>query len=293
MKKRAKPAAEKKSVKKAIKKKAATRQRRAASRIHPTAIVDRKAELDSSVEVGPYSIIGPQVHIGAGSWIGPHVVLRGPMRIGRGNKIYQFASIGEISQDKTATAEQPTSTVIGDDNVIREYVSIQRGTMKEYETKRGETRIGDRNWIMNYCHIAHDCVIGNDTIFANNASLAGHVEIGDWVILGGYTLIYQFCRVGAHAFSAFAAGIAGDVPPFVMVQGNPAEPRTINKEGLRRRNFPPDEIEKIEEAYKLIYRSGKLMSEVRADMARLASTSPNLRLMADFLASGGKRPLAR
>jgi UDP-N-acetylglucosamine acyltransferase len=164
--------------------------------------------------------------------------------------------------------------------------------MKEFETKRGETRIGHRNLIMNYCHIAHDCVIGSDTIFANNASLAGHVEIGDWVVLGGYTLIYQFCRVGAHAFSAFSAGIAGDVPPFVMVQGNPAEPRAINKEGLRRRNFRPDDIEQIEQAYKLIYRSGKLMTEVRAELARLAVGSPHLQQMSDFLATT-KRPLAR
>jgi UDP-N-acetylglucosamine acyltransferase len=274
-------------------KRAASRKSGAkSSRIHPTAIVDRKAEIDASVEIGPYTIVGPGVEIGADTWIGPHVVLQGPLRIGRNNRIYQFASVGELSQDKTATADQPTSTVIGDGNLIREYVSIQRGTMKEFETKRGETRIGHRNLIMNYCHIAHDCVIGSDTIFANNASLAGHVEIGDWVVLGGYTLIYQFCRVGAHAFSAFSAGIAGDVPPFVMVQGNPAEPRAINKEGLRRRNFRPDDIEQIEQAYKLIYRSGKLMTEVRAELARLAVGSPHLQQMSDFLATT-KRPLAR
>lgn len=287
-----KPTARKKIAKKAPPAAARKVRRSPPRRIHPTAVVDRRAQIDSSVEIGPYSIIGAQVQIGAGSWIGPHVVLQGPLRVGRDNKIYQFASIGELSQDKTATPDQPTSTVIGDGNVIREYVSIQRGTMKEYDTKRGETRIGDRNWIMNYCHIAHDCVVGNDTIFANNASLAGHVEIGDWVILGGYTLIYQFCRVGAHAFSAFSAGIAGDVPPFVMVQGNPAEPRTINKEGLRRRNFRPQDIEQIEQAYKLIYRSGKLISEVKTELARMAVGSPQLQLMSDFLAAG-KRPLAR
>jgi UDP-N-acetylglucosamine acyltransferase len=278
-----------------MKTRSAASTRKAAARpgrIHRTAIVDRKAELEPSVEVGPYSIIGPGVQIGADSWIGSHVVLQGPLRIGRGNRIYPFATIGEISQDKSATPDQPTSTVIGDGNVIREYVSIQRGTMKEFETKRGETRIGHRNWIMNYCHIAHDCVIGSDTIFANNSSLAGHVEIGDWVVLGGYTLIYQYCRVGAHAFSAFSAGIAGDVPPFVMVQGNPAEPRAINKEGLRRRNFRPDDIEQIEQAYKLIYRSGKLMTEVKAELARLAVGSPHLQLMSEFLATA-KRPLAR
>ena len=262
------------------------------ARIHPTAIIDAKAQLHGSVEVGPYSIIGPGVVIGEDSWIGPHVVLSGPMTLGKRNKVYPFASVGALSQDKTATEEQPTSTVIGDDNQIREYVSIQRGTMKEYDTKRGETRIGDRNLIMNYCHIAHDCVVGSDTIFANNASLAGHVEIGDHVVLGGYTLIYQFCRVGAHGFTAYAAGLSGDVPPFVMVQGSPADARAINKEGLKRRGFTPDEIEPIEEAFKLIYRSGKVMAEVRAELAVLGESSPHVKLMSEFINSG-KRPLAR
>lgn len=263
-----------------------------APRIHPTAIVDAKAELHGSVEVGPYSIIGAGVEIGEGTWIGPHVVLTGPLKLGQRNKVYQFASVGELSQDKTATTDQPTSTVIGDDNIIREYVSIQRGTMKEYETKRGETRIGDRNLIMNYCHIAHDCVVGSDTIFANNASLAGHVEIGDWVILGGYTLVYQFCRIGAHAFTAYAAGLSGDVPPFVMVQGSPADARAINKEGLRRRGFTPEQMEPIEDAFKLIYRSGKVMAEVKVELAEMAKTSEHVRLMSEFINSG-KRPLAR
>lgn len=262
------------------------------SRIHPTAIISPKAELHESVQVGPYSIIGAGVQIGADSWVGPHVVLSGPLKIGARNKVYQFASVGELSQDKTATDDQPTSTVIGDDNIIREYVSIQRGTMKEWETKRGETRIGDRNLIMNYCHIAHDCLVGNDTIFSNNASLAGHVEIGDWAILGGYTLIYQFCRVGAHAFTAYASGLSGDVPPFVMVQGTPADARAINKEGLKRRGFTPEEIEPIEDAFKLIYRSGKVMAEVKAELAVMAEGSAHVRLMSEFIHSG-KRPLAR
>ena len=261
-------------------------------RIHPTAIVDAKAALHESVEVGPYSIIGADVEIDSETWIGPHVVLTGPLKLGKRNKVYQFASVGELSQDKSATPDQLTSTVIGDDNIIREYVSIQRGTMKEYDTKRGETRIGDRNLIMNYCHIAHDCVVGSDTIFANNASLAGHVEIGDHVVLGGYTLIYQFCRVGAHGFTAYAAGLSGDVPPFVMVQGSPADARAINKEGLRRRGFKPEEIAPIEEAFKLIYRSGKVMAEVKAELAEMAKTSEHVRLMAEFIHSG-KRPLAR
>lgn len=262
------------------------------SRIHATAIIDAKAELHASVEVGPYSIIGPGVVIGADCWIGSHVVLSGPLTLGQRNRVYPFATVGALSQDKTATDAQPTSTVIGDDNNIREYVSIQRGTMKEYDSKRGVTRIGDRNLIMNYCHIAHDCVVASDTIFANNASLAGHVEIGDHVVLGGYTLIYQFCRVGAHGFTAYAAGLSGDVPPFVMVQGSPADARAINKEGLRRRGFTAEEIEPIEEAFKLIYRSGKVMAEVKAELAVLAEGSPHVRLMSEFINSG-KRPLAR
>ncbi|HKY91395.1 MAG TPA: acyl-ACP--UDP-N-acetylglucosamine O-acyltransferase [Nevskiaceae bacterium] len=261
-------------------------------RIHPTAIVDPGAELDGSVEVGPYSIVGPKVRIGAGTVIGPHAVLRGPMTIGRDNRIFQFVSLGEISQDKTAKDDDPTTVVIGDSNVIREFVTIQRGTMKDWDTKHGETRVGDRNWIMNYCHIAHDCTVGSDTIFANNASLAGHVEIGDWVILGGYTLVYQFCRIGAHAFTAFSAGVSGDIPPFVMVQGNPAEPRAINKEGLRRRKFAAADVAAIEEAYKLIYRSGKLMAEVKAELAQAGKANPHVALMSAFVDSG-KRPLAR
>lgn len=262
------------------------------SRIHPSAVIDPGAELDATVEVGPYSVIGAGVQIGAGTRIGPHVVLDGPMRIGRDNRIHAFAALGAVSQDKTAKEEDPTSVVIGDGNVIREFVTIQRGTMKEYDSKRGVTRVGDRNWIMNYCHIAHDCVVGSDTIFANNASLAGHVEIDDWAILGGYTLVYQFCRIGAHAFTAFSAGVTGDIPPFVMVQGNPAEPRSINKEGLRRRKFEADEIAAIEEAYKVIYRSGKLMAEVRTELEPMATASPHVARMLDFIRSG-KRPLAR
>ena len=260
--------------------------------IHSTAIIDPTAELDASVEVGPYSVIGANVRIGAGTSIGSHVVLSGPMTIGRDNQIFPYAALGAISQDKTAKPDDPTSVVIGDGNVIREFVTIQRGTMKEYESKRGETRIGDRNWIMNYCHIAHDCTVGDDTIFANNASLAGHVEIGDWAILGGYTLVYQFCRIGAHAFTAFSAGVAGDIPPFVMVQGNPAEPRAINKEGLRRRKFDPADVEAIEEAYKLIYRSGKLMAEVRTELEPMAQANAHVQRMLDFIRTG-KRPLVR
>ena len=265
----------------------------AGPRIHPTAVIDRRAQLHESVRVGPYTVIGAGVEIGEDTQMGPHVVLGGPMTVGARNRIFQFASIGEISQDKTARRDDPTRVVIGDDNVIREFVTIQRGTMKEYETKRGETRLGDRNWIMNYCHVAHDCVVGNDTVWANNTSLAGHVEVGDFVVMGGYTLVYQFCRLGAHAFTAFSSGISGDVPPFVTVQGNPATPRGINKEGLRRRGFTATQIEEVEAAYKLIYRSGKLMAEVKAELADMADESNSVRMMREFLLAGGKRPLQR
>ena len=261
-------------------------------RIHPTAIIDPQADLDPSVEVGPYAVIGAGVSIGARTHVGSHAVLSGPMRIGSDNRIFPHVALGAISQDKTAKADDPTSVVIGDGNTIREFVTIQRGTMKEFDTKRGETRLGDRNWVMNYCHIAHDCQIGSDTVFANNASLAGHVQIGDWVILGGYTLVYQFCRIGAHAFTAFSAGVAGDVPPFVMVQGNPAEPRAINKEGLRRRQFDPADVVAIEDAYKLIYRSGKLIADVRKEMVPMAEANAQVGLMLDFLLSA-RRPLVR
>lgn len=259
--------------------------------IHPTAIIDPSAKLHPSVEVGPYSIIGANVEIGEGSWIGPHVVLTGPMKIGKNNKIYQFASIGELSQDITATRDQPTSTVIGDSNIIREYVTIQRGTMKEAEAKNGETRIGNQNLIMAYCHVAHDCWVGNNNIFANNTSLAGHVHIGNTVVMGGFTLIYQFMKIGDHAFTAYSSAITGDVPPFVTVSGSPAEPRIINKEGLKRRDFTAAEIDKIEDAFKLIYRSGKVMADVKAELAEMAKDSVHVQQMLDFINTS--RRLAR
>jgi len=218
--------------------------------VHPTAIVDPSARIAETAEIGPYSIVGPRVEIGAGTRIGPHVVIGAQTRIGEGNRIYQFASVGEISQDMTATEDDDTWTLIGDRNVIRENVTINRGTLKE----DGATRIGDANWIMAYCHVAHDCQIGSHTIFANNASLAGHVHIGDWVILGGFTLVHQFCRLGAHSFTGYASGLDRDVPPFVLVDGNPAVPRGINTRGLQRRGFDKDSIRLIKDAYRTIYR---------------------------------------
>ena len=218
--------------------------------IRPPAVVEPSARIHVTADIGPYSIIGADVEIGADTRIGPHVVIGAQTRIGEGNQIYQFASVGELSQDMTAKPSDNTWTLIGDRNVIRENVTINRGTLKE----DGTTRIGSDNWIMAYCHVAHDCQIGSHTIFANNASLAGHVHIGDWVILGGFTLIHQFCRMGAHSFTGYASGLDRDVPPFVLVDGNPAVPRGINTRGLQRRGFDRDAIRRIKEAYRTIYR---------------------------------------
>ena len=258
------------------------------SRIHPTAIVDPGAQLDPSVEVGPYSIIGPGVVIGADCWIGPHVVLRGPMTMGRGNKVFQFASLGEISQDLTAKPDDPTRVEIGDGNTIREYVTIQRGTMKD----AGLTRVGDRNWIMNSVHIGHDSIVGNNNILANNTALAGHVLMGDYVGCGGYTLIHQYCQIGSHAFSGGGSLITRDVAPFVIVQGHPAEARGINTEGLRRRGFSAEDIGAVREAYKLIYLSGKPMETVKQELATMAQDCTHVAQMLKFI-EGSKRSLQR
>lgn len=248
--------------------------------IDPRAEVDPKARLAATVSVGPYSLVGPDVEIDENTRIGPHVVIRGPTRIGRDNHIFQFASVGEDPQDKKYSGE-PTRLEIGDRNTIREFVTINRGTAQD----QGLTRIGDDNWIMAYVHIAHDCWIGNNTVFANNASLAGHVRIDDHVILGGYSLLYQFCRMGIHSFSAFACGVHMDVPPFVMAAGYRAEPHGINVEGLRRHGFPKDEIIAVRRAYKLLYRSDLRLEQAIERMQPLVAQFPRLQLLRDFLAT--------
>jgi UDP-N-acetylglucosamine acyltransferase len=258
------------------------------SRIHPTALVDGRARLHDSVEVGPYSVIGANVEIGEGSWIGPHAVLRGPMTIGRHNRIYQFSSLGELSQDKSAKDDEPTRVEIGDGNTLREYVTINRGTLKQ----EGVTRVGSDNWIMAGTHLAHDCVVGDHTILANCVLLAGHVTIEDWAILGGYTGVHQFCRVGAHAFTGGGSVVLRDVLPFVMVQGNPAEPRAVNTEGLKRRGFSAEDISAIRDAYKLIYVSGRRLAEVKGELAALGQSSAPVRRLLEFLESS-KRSIAR
>lgn len=246
--------------------------------IDPHAIIDATAELADDVTVGPYSVIGPGVVIGPGTWIGPHVVINGPTRIGRDNKIFQFASIGEIPQDKKYRGEA-TLLEIGDRNVIREFCTLNRGTVQG----GGITRIGSDNWIMAYVHIAHDCRIGDQTIFANNASLAGHVIIEDHVILGGFSQVHQFCKLGAHCFTAFGAGVAKDIPPYVTVAGHPAAPHGINSEGLRRHGFSSDTIAQLRRAYKIIYRSQLTIKDAIAQLKEMTGDCPQVAPLADFL----------
>lgn len=247
--------------------------------IHATAQIDPGARLHSNVKVAAYCVIGADVEIGAGSEIGPHVVIRGPTRIGRDNRIFQFSSIGDAPQDKKYAGE-PTRLEIGDRNTIREFVTINRGTVQDL----GVTTIGHDNWIMAYVHIAHDCVVGNNVIFANASSLAGHVVIDDYVILGGFTLVHQFCQIGAHAFTSMGAIINRDVPPFVTVAGNFAAPKGINSEGLKRRGYTPERIMVIRRAYKTIYKSGLRLADARVELARAAADgAPDVKLMLDFI----------
>lgn len=239
--------------------------------IHPSAIVSDTAKLADDVEIGPYAVIGDRVEIGNGTRIDSHVVINGPTVIGAGNHIYQFASIGDDPQDKKY-ADEPTRLTIGDRNTIREFCTISRGTTQD----KGETILGDDNWIMAYVHIAHDCVIGNKTIMANNATLAGHVHVGDWVIFGGFSGAHQFCRIGAHSFLGMYAGVNRDVPAYTTVSGNPAVPRGINSEGLKRRDFSVDQIRNIKEAYRIVYRRGLKLADAIGEIAERARSQPEL-----------------
>jgi UDP-N-acetylglucosamine acyltransferase len=246
--------------------------------IHPSALVDPSARIGEGVSIGPFTVIGPQVEIGDGTTIGPHVVIDGPTRIGRENHIYAFAALGGDPQDKKFHGER-SELVIGDRNTIREFVTFNRGTADD----AGITKIGDDNWIMAYVHIAHDCVVGNRTIFANASSLAGHVTVEDFVILGGFTLVHQFCKIGAHAFTSMGSVINRDVPPFVTVAGKYAEPHGINSEGLKRRGFGKERILSIKRAYRTLYKSGLPLAEARAQLAEAAKDAPDVKLMLDFI----------
>jgi UDP-N-acetylglucosamine acyltransferase len=246
--------------------------------IHPTAIVDPAAEIGSGVDIGPYAVIGPFVEIGNGCRIGPHAVIDGHTRLGANNRVYQFSSIGGPPQDKKYNGE-PTRLEIGDNNTIREFCTLNTGTVQDV----GVTRIGNDNWIMAYVHIAHDCQIGNRTIFANNAQLAGHVHIDDDVILGGFTLVHQFCRVGAHSITGLGTVVLQDIPPYVKASGNPVHPYGINSEGLRRRGFSNEAINAIKRGYRTLYRSGLTLDEAKGELAAQASEQPEVQRLVDFL----------
>lgn len=242
--------------------------------IDPRAIIDPSAKLAEGVEVGPWSIIGPDVEIGEGTVVGPHVIVKGPTRIGRNNRIYQFSSVGEDTPDLKYKGE-PTRLEIGDDNVIREGVTIHRGTVQD----KGVTIIGNSNLLMAYVHVGHDSVIGNHCILVNNAALAGHVEMGDWSILSGYTLVHQFCKIGAHSFSGMGSAIGKDVPAFVTVYGSPAEAKGINVEGLRRRGYSAEAITAIKRAYKVLYRQGLTTEEALAELDLIGQEFEEVQLL--------------
>lgn len=251
--------------------------------IDSRAVIDPKAELEEGVSVGPFSVIGADVTIAAGTVIGPHVVINGPTHIGKDNHIYQFASVGEDPQDKKYAGE-PTVLEIGDRNVVREFATLHRGTVQD----QGVTRIGNDNLLMAYIHVAHDCVLGNHTILANAASLGGHVLIEDHAILGGFSKVHQFCRIGAHSFSGMGSAINMDLPPYVMVAGQPTKPHGINREGLSRRGFSQEAIKQIKRAYKIIYHSGYRLDEARKALEQLVSETPELKILAEFLSHSGR-----
>ena len=252
------------------------------AKIHPTAIVDPGATIHDSAEIGAYSIIGANVEIGARTRVGPHVVIDGNTRIGEDNVFYQFSSIGAPPQDKKYAGE-PTRLEIGDRNTIREFCTFNRGTVQDV----GVTRLGNDNWIMAYVHLAHDCQIGNHTIFANNAQLAGHVHVGDWAIMGGFSNVHQFCKIGAHAMVGMSTSLTQDVPPYVILSGNPAQAHGINSEGLKRRGFSREAITAIRHAYKVLYKSGLTLEEAKAALEVQEQSEPEfaveLKLIRDFL----------
>jgi UDP-N-acetylglucosamine acyltransferase len=246
--------------------------------IDARAVISPQAEIAADVEIGPYSVIGADVVIGAGTWIGPHVVIGGHTRIGAGNKIFQFASLGEAPQDKKYKGE-PTRLQIGDRNVIRESVTINRGTIHG----DGVTRIGDDNLFMAYSHVAHDCRVGNQIVMSNVATLGGHVEIGDFAILGGLSAVHQFTKVGVHCFIANNAAVTRDVPPYVMAVGQPAKPHSINAVGLRRRGFTDEQVLNVRRAYRMLYRSGLKLKVAMEQLEIAAATQPEIRAFVDFI----------
>ena len=255
--------------------------------IHPSSIVHPGAQLGARVSSGAYSSVGEHAEIGDDTTVGPHVVVEGHTRIGKGNRIFQFCSLGAAPQDKKY-ADEPTRQDIGDGNTIREFCTLNCGTAQD----AGVTRLGNDNWIMAYVHLAHDCQIGNHTIFANNAQLAGHVHVGDHAILGGFTGVHQFVRVGAHSFTAIATVLVHDLPPYVMAAGDTAKPYGINVEGLRRRGFSAESLAAIKRAYKTLYNSGLTLDQARARLGEQARTCAEIALLAEFL-QGSTRGIVR
>lgn len=256
--------------------------------IDPDARISSDSSVADDVIIGPGTVIGPGVSIDRGTWIGPHVVINGPTKIGRDNKIYQFASIGEDPQDKKYHGESDSRLEIGDRNTIREFCTINRGT----EHGGGITRLGNDNWIMAYVHIAHDCQIGNETIFANNASLAGHVVVEDYAFLGGYTLIHQFCRVGMHSITRFSTGTSKDIPPYLVAAWDPARPKGINREGLKRRGFENKTIESLRQAFKIIYRNNLIVTEACRQLQEMVEDCPEISHLIEFI-SNSERGIIR
>nr|WP_305881974.1 acyl-ACP--UDP-N-acetylglucosamine O-acyltransferase [Gilvimarinus sp. DA14] len=263
-----------------------TREREPAL-IDSQAIVHPEAKIADDVKIGPWTTIGPDVEIGPGCVIASHVVIKGPTKIGRNNQIYQFSSVGEDTPDLKYNGE-PTRLVIGDNNIIREGVTIHRGTVQD----RSETTIGDNNLIMAYVHIGHDSVVGNHCILVNNTALAGHVIIGDWAILSGFTLVHQFCNIGAHSFTGMGSAVGKDVPAFVMVTGAPAAAKSINSEGLRRRGYSKEQIAAINRAFKIIYRRGHTVEEALNQLQQIESEEPVVALMIESLQKS-KRGIVR
>ena len=250
--------------------------------IDKLAYIHPDAKVGNNVTIGPWTYIGADVEIGDDCWLSSHVVVKGPTVIGKGNKIFQFASVGEDCQDKKYAGEA-TRLIMGDNNIIRESVTIHRGTTQD----KGETRIGSNNLFMAYVHIAHDCVVGNNVIMSNNASIAGHVHVGDWAILGALTGVHQFVHIGAHAFTAGYSLILQDVPPFVMASGQPAIPRGLNSEGMKRRGFSKESQMVVRRAYKTLYRKGNTVEEALAALTE-GSDDEQVKLLIDFVSNSSR-----
>jgi UDP-N-acetylglucosamine acyltransferase len=246
--------------------------------IDPRAVISPQAQIAADVEIGPFTVIGPDVVIGAGTWIGPHAVINGPTRIGTDNKVFQFASLGDAPQDKKYKGE-PTLLEIGDRNVFRESVTVNRGTTHD----RGVTHIGNDNLLMAYAHVAHDCRLGDQIVMANCATLGGHVEIGDWVTMGGLSAVHQYTKIGAHSFIAHNAAVTRDVPPYILAVGRPAVPHSVNSIGLQRRGFTPEQIQNIRRAYRLLYRSGLKLKAALEELEEAAVNQAEIRPFVEFI----------